>query len=1293
MTGEDRSKKSVAPFDAGAGGRIYRIMRRIMRRIMGRIMGELPPMSAAAAGPPSRTCQLSREFHRTRAAALAIAFIAIAAVNGAPQSSRETRENQIPQAQTVRGVEIVEHGGYPELRVDGAPFFIHSTSFFYYRIPRDQWEALLRIYRSEGINTIDLYIPWNWHEPKEGEFDFDGHTNPRRDLRTLLAVITQQGFKLIARPGPEILNEWRHGGYPGWLLDRPEYKMDPADWIEGRYPPLDGLNARDAEAAAHGWLENSTHMTYARQWLTTVAKKLAPFSSHRAPPVPSAEQAAAPPQAASGPLLFVQLGDDFGIGRTNRAGPEFWRYVDSLRGAVEEGGVDVPVFINPTDMRVSAEGSGLAHPIGVMGQWYLRPRDAAAGARAGSAGNILAASDAGELEFFTEELKTQPNFPPMMIEYQAGWYAPADDDRPLQNPVENTLLSSRLLIANGIHGLNYMPLQDTYSPAGYSVPWANRSYRWDAPLGPDGDHQPRVLAVTRNSSVLHRWGQQLAASHKRADFGILYPLGAYPQDLLSRADILHVSESVMRVERLATLAMLSTELLDPAYQPVEQLLRDPMLLLPVFDPDRPQFQLSEQAQRAIVAYVRRGGTLLVFPRRPTGTLLEELWKSAPEPEALAADKGIRARWKFGGGEVIESTKDFFSWVALDRSLAENRSQRESNWAIGVLHEFIAAAGLRPTVIISGKATGAAHLIASEIVTNEGTGALGERKGGQGFLSITNLSADSAANTFLEILSPAASARGKDTDYTALHVTVPPRESLLLPLEAPICFADPANAPCGDAVRAASTEFLDARREGKLLELQFYVPMRAEIHLRLAHKPAHVSVDDNNLETTWVPAENELRIQLMRGAAPHYVRTLKIDLNYKPHVPEAEKVGKASLTGLDFYAWNAMRFPTSQSAFLRTFPPLILVDPNRPTSIMFSVVNLGPNASRDIGVTVEGPLHGNETYRIPPVSAEVEFIKLKPAGKEAMAIPPGPDGFLHGIIKIHSKDDHRSIPIVFLLLRIDGVTHYRYDFDRDGADEWVLENTGLRLIVSPESGGQVLALVDKSSGTNLSTSVGLLRDAFSHIDNLENSSDLRARGRSGLFNRAYTAEWQSEQTNPAVKLQYDAPDIVLGDAHIEKTIQFETADTLRVDYRVSLNATNGNVPGPSQSPPQSFIAMNSFPAVALADHGTLFCWQTELASSAPKETAQPSRDENVNLHCEDFSPNGKIIELPANARRVEVHTAGHPATALEWDCGKACPQMKIEPKNFSALFRLQFPPLTPGAEAAQYTLRIRAPGTP
>ena len=157
------------------------------------------------------------------------------------------------------------HGGYPELRVNGEPFFIHSAAFFYYRIPQDLWEVSLERYRALGINTIDIYIPWNWHELKEGQFDFDGHTNPRRDLRALLKMLADKNLKLIARPGPLILNEWRYGGLPGWLLERAdfeaalpaEYRMDNLDLLEGRYPPLAGLASRDAEAAAQAWSANS----------------------------------------------------------------------------------------------------------------------------------------------------------------------------------------------------------------------------------------------------------------------------------------------------------------------------------------------------------------------------------------------------------------------------------------------------------------------------------------------------------------------------------------------------------------------------------------------------------------------------------------------------------------------------------------------------------------------------------------------------------------------------------------------------------------------------------------------------------------------------------------------------------------------------------------------------------------------------------------------------------------------------------------------------------------------------
>ena len=79
-------------------------------------------------------------------------------------------------------MEIVSNSGEPKLRVGGVPFFVHAAQFDYFRIPPDLWPRSLLRYRDLGINTIDIRIPWNWHEPQDAKFDFDGHTNPNRDF-------------------------------------------------------------------------------------------------------------------------------------------------------------------------------------------------------------------------------------------------------------------------------------------------------------------------------------------------------------------------------------------------------------------------------------------------------------------------------------------------------------------------------------------------------------------------------------------------------------------------------------------------------------------------------------------------------------------------------------------------------------------------------------------------------------------------------------------------------------------------------------------------------------------------------------------------------------------------------------------------------------------------------------------------------------------------------------------------------------------------------------------------------
>lgn len=1217
-----------------------------------------------------------------RQLALCAALVAVLVASAASAlSARRPRSAVADPAKPHLGFEIVRHGTYPELRVDGSPFFVHAAVFSYYRTPRDLWDSSLDRFRGMGINTIAIYIPWNWHEPKPGEFDFDGHTNPRRDLRGLLSLISAKGLKLVAMPGPLILDQWRHGGYPDWLLEEPNFHMSHLDWLEGRYPPLASLSGTDADAA-RGWLDNPANMDATRDWFASVAKQLAPYVPSRTVRIqPDGPDGAT--SDASGPLLFVQLGNGLGSRPSNRTGGDFWRYAVRLRSALANGGIDVPVFVNPSGMSAPSAGADLTPPIGVMDQWFLQPPP-----NSGAEVPALTAADESRLEFEAASLETQPLFPPVFMEYQAGWYTPADDDRPPESSPANTLLSSRLLIGQGIHGIGYSPLQDSITPAGYSVPWANRSFRWDAAFGTDGEARPRAQAVQRNSQLLLALGKELASSHKRADFGIVDPLGAFPDDLLKPADLARVSGRLARLIRLADLSVLSSEFLDPQHEPVENLLRDPVLLLPVFDPSEPQFQMSGAAQRTIVDYVRRGGTLVEFPEKPSGQILETLWQSGGGSSA-----------SFGEGRVVLFPRDFVSWISLGDSLQQNRSAPAAASALQTLHKFLSGAGVAAAVTLADQSERADDLVVSELVSNEGTGALGARTSGSGFLSVTNFG-NSPDDAVFQVLSPAASSRGLKANRISIHAVVPPRDSLLLPLEIPICAAGAPGAPCRDEVYSAGGELIGAQHNGKDVELSFYAPSRAEVHLHLEREATHVAIEDTKPETIWKQPQHDLEIIVPRGPSPDFIQTIALRL---PHArePKSEKAKRSKKqllpSDLRYIVENAVRFPVSENAFLTTYPPLIVPDADNKLTVLMSVENHNVYNGREVNLTLAHPLRGDRDVIALPRSSTSTEIDLPGSDADRASLPLAPDGLFHATVTLRSGHDSQDLPLVFLLHRKATVDHYRFDFDRDGMNEWVLESDRLRLVVSPESGGRAMALMDKVSGADLSTSVGLFRDGFSLNDSAAARDATHPGGLYGFFNRAYSAQWLTDATpkkNPSLELKYDSPDALPSGASIQKTFRFDGADTARAEYAVALNPAAAA--GSPAAGPQSFIVTNSFPARDDLGLRTRYCWPQPAVAGAAASNPAAKRagpfDQEEGLQCQDFAPGGAPIVVPAGAKSVQVRTPGDPVIAIEWDCSSECAAMTIQPKNFSALFRLQFPPLAPGAKAA-YSIRIRAQNAP
>ncbi len=108
--------------------------------------------------------------------------------------------------------------GYDEKSfiINGKRIFIYSGEIHYFRVPPSQWhDRLLKVKRG-FLNCIGVYIAWNWHEEKEGEFNFRGD----RDLDKWLSLAEEVGLYVFIRPGPYICAEWDFGGFPNWLIPK-----------------------------------------------------------------------------------------------------------------------------------------------------------------------------------------------------------------------------------------------------------------------------------------------------------------------------------------------------------------------------------------------------------------------------------------------------------------------------------------------------------------------------------------------------------------------------------------------------------------------------------------------------------------------------------------------------------------------------------------------------------------------------------------------------------------------------------------------------------------------------------------------------------------------------------------------------------------------------------------------------------------------------------------------------------------------------------------------------------------
>jgi hypothetical protein len=927
---------------------------------------------------------------------------------------------------------------YPEYWVDGKPFLMHGAAFFYHRIPRDRWAEVLLHLKSLGVNTIDLYPLWNWQQPEESVLDFDGHTNPRRDLKYLLRLIDLMNFKLTFRPGPYFTDEWRNGGYPDWLLRRPEYRMSEQSILEGRYPLWNQMQYDKSEEAAIKWLQNSTHLDHTRKWFQDVFALVNPLLAEN-----------------GGPLINIQIDDDQALGRDNYNGPNFWKYMDLLRTYAKEAthSSTIPYYINGADMRVNAEANdATAEPFWNTGQDY----------QSFGPGGYSDSYEAAKNKFLTEVLKTEPLFVPTHIEFLAGWDLDDKDTYARLTHPSNTLMAMRVMLQNGLKGLSHHPANDTLYPAGYECPWANYFYTQENAITFAGGENGRAAYIRRTGRLIGGIGSLLASTHLAADAGIIYPMATYPQKELTSAEIQRIADVGGRLLWSGVFDQFNFELVDSDHTSLENFQRYRVLLLPnpQAGEDATNYlhlgQYSEKAQRMIVEYVNAGGMLVVMPSRPGGSILAELLgplgpeqfipgtsllrfadnsnativggvhalkpRQTSRLSVFARDSGgriIGARFKHGKGQVLFFGGDFSNWIfppgthLMEGGVVPGHMQDfpvnvQQNARLA-LPALMRAAGIQKKVSVDTPSLHAPNprqmgLYVTELLADGGSHTFETRAdtgGAYGFVGLTNFSIRESYGGRVVARDPRSGDPESPSRMELPNIVLGPRESLLLPLRVPLATLIPS-APAGlapaDEVYYSTAELTAATYDGSTLKFRFNAPGDGEIALRLSRHPQAARLDGELVRVT-EDAEHLVSVKIRKGRSPEYERTLAIEyLSAEPHIVfQAQDDGIAGEPHtVRMMIHNPRRSPFNGDLLLRA---------GRLETFGSLSVSIPPQSSRVVEVPLEMPADAPNGLPIDLIATLREHDS-------------GSDWTWHSELTVHQPFTHTLSPVVKFPLRED-----------------------------------------------------------------------------------------------------------------------------------------------------------------------------------------------------------------------------------------------------------------------------------
>lgn len=183
-----------------------------------------------------------------------------------------------------------------DFMLDGTRFQIRSGEMHPARIPASHWLHRIRMAKAMGLNTIALYVMWNYLEREPGIFDF---SSENRDFVSFIKLCQQEGMWVYLRPGPYICGEWDMGGLPPYLL------RDKGIRLRDRHDP--------------------DYMAAVQRYIAAIAPKIAPLMVD-----------------AGGPVLMLQVENEYSSFAADVG------YLEAVRDLWKAHGIDGPFSICDT---------------------------------------------------------------------------------------------------------------------------------------------------------------------------------------------------------------------------------------------------------------------------------------------------------------------------------------------------------------------------------------------------------------------------------------------------------------------------------------------------------------------------------------------------------------------------------------------------------------------------------------------------------------------------------------------------------------------------------------------------------------------------------------------------------------------------------------------------------------------------------------------------------------------------------------------------------------------------------